>query len=64
MELVEKDGNIGWVNYNGVKTKVSLALLDDVEPGQWVMVHAGYAIETMSPEEAAETLDMIREALE
>ncbi len=64
MELIDKQGNVGWVNYNGVKTRISLSLLDDVEPGQWVMVHAGYAIETMTAQEAAETLDMIREALE
>jgi hydrogenase expression/formation protein HypC len=45
-----------------VKKEVSIALLDDVEPGEFVLVHVGFALHKVSPEEAERTLAMIREA--
>lgn len=64
MKLVGKEDEMGWVESGGVRRQVSLALVPDAQPGQWVIVHAGFAIETMSEQEAAETLDMLREALD
>jgi hydrogenase expression/formation protein HypC len=64
MKLLEKEGEMGWVESGGLRRQVSLALVPDARPGQWVIVHAGFAIETMSDEEATETLDMLREALD
>lgn len=64
MKLLEKEGDMGWVEVGGVKRQVSLALTPDAELGQWLVIHAGFAIETMSEEEATETLNMIREALD
>ncbi|MEO0140172.1 MAG: HypC/HybG/HupF family hydrogenase formation chaperone [candidate division WOR-3 bacterium] len=63
MRLLEKEGDEGWVESGGLRRRVSLALVPNAEPGQWVIVHAGFAIETLSEEEALETLDMLREAL-
>jgi hydrogenase expression/formation protein HypC len=45
-----------------IKKEVSIALLDNVEPGEFVLVHVGYALHKVSPEEAERTLAMIREA--
>ncbi len=45
-----------------VKKEISVALLDDVAPGEFVLVHVGYALHKVSPEEAERTLAMIREA--
>jgi hydrogenase expression/formation protein HypC len=64
MKLVEKEGDQGWVESGGLRREVSLALVPEAQPGQWVIVHAGFAIETMSEDEAAETLAMLREALD
>ncbi len=64
MKLLEKEGETGWVESGGLRRQVSLALVPDAQPGQWVIVHAGFAIETMSEQEATETLDMLREALD
>ncbi len=64
MKLLEKEGETGWVESGGLRRQISLSLTPDAQPGQWVIVHAGFAIETMSEDEAAETLDMLREALD
>jgi hydrogenase expression/formation protein HypC len=45
-----------------IKKEISIALLEDVEPGEFVLVHVGYALHKVSPEEAERTLAMIREA--
>lgn len=45
-----------------VKKEISVALLDDLTPGDFVLVHVGYALHKVSPEEAERTLAMIREA--
>ena len=36
-------------------------LLDDVKPGDFIMLHAGFAIEKVDPDEAAETLRLLNE---
>ncbi len=45
-----------------VKKEISTALLDDVVAGDYVLIHVGYALHKVSPEEAERTLAMIREA--
>jgi hydrogenase expression/formation protein HypC len=45
-----------------VKKEISIALLEEVEPGDYVLVHVGFALHKLSPEEAERTLAMIREA--
>jgi len=42
------------VDASGARREVSAELLDDLEPGDYVMVHAGVAIARITPEEAAE----------
>ena len=63
MKLIQREGNSGLVEQGGVQTRISLDLLDDVQPGQWVIVHAGFAIESMDEDMALETLGWIEEAL-
>ena len=45
----------------GTKVKVDFSLLEDVQPGDWVIVHAGFAITRLDEEEAQETLTLLRE---
>ena len=49
------------VTIEDVEYKASLLLLDDVKPGDYVMLHAGFAIEKVDAEEAAETLRLLNE---
>jgi hydrogenase expression/formation protein HypC len=64
-KVIEVDeSNQGKIDYMGTKVKTNFALLDDVKVGDWVIVHAGYAISKLNEEEAQETLGLIREYLE
>lgn len=45
-----------------VKKEISLALVENVQPGDYVLIHVGYALNTVSPEEAERTLKLFAEA--
>ena len=45
-----------------VKKEVSLALVSDVHVGDFVLIHVGYALNTISQEEAERTLQLLAEA--
>ena len=49
------------VELGGVRREISVMLVDDASVGEWVIVHAGFAIEKLSEEEAAVTLALFRE---
>ena len=44
------------VSYEGVERQVSLRLMDECNEGDYVLLHAGYAIERLSPEAAEENI--------
>jgi hydrogenase expression/formation protein HypC len=48
------------VELSGVRKLVSLVLVDDVELGDYVIVHVGYALAKLDPSAAAATLDAMR----
>ncbi|ANP91058.1 HypC/HybG/HupF family hydrogenase formation chaperone [Rhizobium beringeri] len=50
------------VTLDGVSKIVSTALVDDVKVGDYVVLHVGYALAKIDPEEAERTLALIREA--
>ena len=50
------------VALEGVKKRISVALLDEVEVGDYVLIHVGYALHRLSEEEAARTLALMAEA--
>lgn len=50
------------VDLGGVRKEVSLALVDGVAPGDYVIVHVGYALTRLDPEEAERTLRTFAEA--
>ena len=60
-KVMERTGDTGFVELGGVGREISLMLLDDVSVGEWVIVHAGFAIERLSEEEAQQTLALFRE---
>ena len=53
-----KDG-IADVSVGGTVLKAGLQLVGDVSPGDYVLLHAGFAINKLSLEEAEETLELL-----
>jgi hydrogenase expression/formation protein HypC len=53
--------DMGEVEVGGVRREVGLMLLDDIEVGDWVIVHAGIAISKLDEEQAEETLKLLKE---
>lgn len=49
------------VNLCGVRKDISLALVDDVVPGDYVIIHAGFALQKLDQLEAAHTLALFEE---
>ena len=49
------------VDLSGVRKQVSIALVDDAQLGDYVIVHVGYAIGKIYPEEAERTLALFAE---
>ncbi|NLJ44483.1 MAG: HypC/HybG/HupF family hydrogenase formation chaperone, partial [Bacteroidales bacterium] len=49
------------VSVGGALFKAGLQLLDDVSEGDYVLLHAGFAIQKISDKEAQETLDILNE---
>jgi hydrogenase expression/formation protein HypC len=52
------------VDFSGVRREVSLMLCPEVEVGDYVLVHVGFAIQRLAPDEAQETLKLLDEFLE
>jgi hydrogenase expression/formation protein HypC len=50
------EGDMATVALEGVKKRISVALLDEVAIGDYVLVHVGYALHKLCPEEAARPL--------
>ncbi len=55
-------GQTARVSLGGVVKEISLALVDDVSVGDYVLIHVGYALNRLSEEEAAQTLALMAEA--
>ena len=49
------------VDLGGVRKEVSLALVEDAAVGDYVIVHVGYALQKLDPEEARKTLELFAE---
>jgi hydrogenase expression/formation protein HypC len=59
---LDATANMATVSVAGVTVEVSLALVDDVSPGDYVLVHVGYALNRIDEEEAQKTLAVFAEA--
>lgn len=62
-KIVKIENGIGTIEVGGVEREASLMLLDDPKVGEYVIVHAGFAINRIDEAEALETLKAIREVL-
>lgn len=59
--IISIEGDMADVSVGGSIFKAGLQMVDDVHIGDYILLHAGFAIQKISEKEAAETLKLIRE---
>jgi len=59
--IVKIEGSMADVSVGGALFKAGLQLLDDVSEGDYILLHAGFAIQKISEKEAQATLDILNE---
>ncbi len=65
VRIVElQDNEIALSDVGGIRKEISLALVDDVQVGDFVIAHVGYAINKLDAEEAEKTLALFAELTE
>ena len=52
---------MGRVQFGGIKKEVCLSFLPEIQVGEYVIVHAGFAISQIDEEEAAKTLEILKQ---
>lgn len=63
-KVVKVEGNKAAVNFSGILRQVDLTLLPETKEGDFVLVHAGCAIQTVPKNEAIETIKLFTEVFE
>ncbi len=61
LRLIEVTDDFGTIEIAGIKRKVNLSLVENPKPGDFVVVHAGFAITIMDQEEGEKTLELIKD---
>lgn len=61
MKIIKVNGDEGTVEIDGVKRSVNISLLENVNKGDYVIVHAGFAIERLDPDYAKEVEEIWKE---
>jgi hydrogenase expression/formation protein HypC len=62
-KITKIENNMATIDVEGVQRQASLLLLEDARIGDYVIVHAGFAIQKLDEAAARETLDLLREAI-
>jgi hydrogenase expression/formation protein HypC len=62
-KITKIENNMATIDVEGVQREASLLLLEDARVGDYVIVHAGFAIQKLDEAAAQETLDLLREAI-
>lgn len=62
-KVLEITGDSALVDFDGVKRRVVIGLCKDVKIGDYVIVHAGYAIEIVDKKEAEKSIEVWRELI-
>ena len=60
LEVVDEANRIARVDVAGVLRNVNIGLLDDAGPGDWVLIHVGFALSKVDEEEAVATLGLLQ----
>jgi len=61
-KIVKIENDMGTIDVDGVRRRVSLLLLEDPKVGDYVIVHAGFALQKIDEKAAMESLEILREA--
>lgn len=61
--IVKIEDDMGIIDVEGIRREVSLLLLEDAAIGDYVIVHAGFAIQKIDAVIARESIDLLREAV-
>jgi len=65
VEIFQQDGlKMGKIDYSGLVHQACLECCGDVQPGQYVIVHAGFAISVLDEQDAVASLDHLRRMAE
>ena len=63
-KVISIENNIARVSVGGAEYNASLQLIEDVNPGDYILLHTGFAIQKISEEDAKETMKLINELAE
>jgi hydrogenase expression/formation protein HypC len=63
-KVTELKGDTAKVDYGGVSKKVNTSLIDKLKIGDYVLIHAGFAIEKLDKKSAEESLEIIQNMIE
>jgi hydrogenase expression/formation protein HypC len=61
MKIISVEGDTALVSLEGLEKEIDVRFLEDPQPGDYVIVHAGFAIDKLDEEEAQKTLDLFKE---
>lgn len=61
VKVLSVDGDMADVSAGGAVFKAGLQMLDNVKPGDYVLLHAGFAIQRIDEQEALETIRLLDE---
>ena len=64
MQVISIENDMAVCEIDGVKREASMMMLENVNIGDYVLIHAGFAIEKIDAKEAQLTLQALREALD
>jgi hydrogenase expression/formation protein HypC len=59
VEIVDEQNMLARVEVAGVRRTVNVGLLDDIGPGDWVLIHVGFAISQIDEDEARATRELL-----
>lgn len=62
-KIIDIQDQMAMIDVEGVRRNASLLLLEDAAIGDYVIVHAGFAIHKIDPETARESIDLLRESM-
>ena len=61
-KIIKVENNMAVIDVDGVRRECSLLLVEDAREGEYVIVHAGFAISKIDEDAARETLALLKEA--
>ena len=63
-KIVNIDGDMAVIDVDGVRRECSLLMIEDPKVGEYVIVHAGFAISVLDEDEAQKSFEVWREMIE